>query len=146
MNRIKLMAVSFAAYDAGHTELPYPVVHSLVYYLSHGSLQLSFPGYIFSMAIHPKFGDFDQDITYPASVELSDDLDRLTSEGLLRKERGSTRFLVGREGRDQKPNILQAFAQVVEEVTYERLVEETRGALADYRSLITQCYNLYLRL
>lgn len=146
MNRIKVVTVSLAAEDSGHPELLQPIFHALVYYLSHGDLQLPFPGYIFSTAIHPKFGQFAEDITYTLSVELSDDLDRLTTEGLIRKERGSTKFLVGREARNRKSSFLGAFAHLESAVSYEDLIQATREALADYRSLITRCYDLYLRL
>jgi len=149
MNRIKVLTVSLAADEAGHSEIPYPIMHALVYYLSHGSLRLSFPGYIFSTEIHPRFGVFnaeEEDITYPASIELSEDLDRLTAEGLIEQIPGSVKYSVGEEALKQKPNFLRAFAQLEPQVSYEHLTQETRSALSDLRTLISRCYDLYLRL
>lgn len=149
LNRIKILAVTVAADDAGYTEVPYPIMHALFYFLSHGPLQLSFPGYVFSTSIHPRFGVFndeDEDITYPESLELSEELDRLTAEGFLQQISGSVKFSLGEEARELKENILAAFAQLEGEPSFDQLVNETTRALGDYRSLISQCYELYLRL
>jgi hypothetical protein len=147
--QVKVTAVMTAVWDSGQRELlPSPIVHSLVYYLMRGKDGICFPGYVFSLSTYPKFGPFvkeEQDVPYPRSTQLSDDLETLVSAGLLEKKIGSICYRAAVEARHEGQRVREAFDKLNPSVPYDALIARVRPMANDWEGLIRSCRELYLR-
>jgi hypothetical protein len=109
---------------------------------------ICFPGYVFSLSTYPRFGPFvndEQDIPYPRSTELSDDLETLVSAGLLEKKIGSICYRTAVGAKDESQRVREAFNKLNPPVPYDQLVDRVRPLANNWTDLIRSCRELYLR-
>lgn len=140
---IALPIVSLAA-----KKVPYPLMHTLIYYLKHKKLDL---GYHFNMLFCPKeaMGDWLKDyehdtIEYPHSVELSEDLANFVSADLLHAERGSAIMIVPGPTVTKNEKLYKDRFDAQSKIKFSKLQKMVGSALTDPKKLLAECRGWYI--
>lgn len=140
----RLLSVSYVVDQTGYPEIEFPLEHALVYFLSRKKT-IPFEEYSFGMDYYPPYDEFDEGVSYPRSVRLTENLNYLLSCGLLKTNLdGVQRISLTEFGKRHIEDLLKQFNEKIENTPYSKLPSIIKGCLSNKRKLIEDCYRMYI--
>lgn len=141
---VKLLVLASAVKQAGCAELEEPFEHILAFYLSKKAI-IPFDEYVFAGDYCPPFDAFPDGISYPRSLGLTGDLNRLGAWELINVAVHSiSRYSITPRGTKIAASFLAQVDSTIGTKKFTEIISEVADKLSDKRSLLNESYRMYL--